>query len=110
METSDPTPDTVFTLSADATSLTVRTGSPRYIGTGGDIELRSGTRQQMHYNSESPMTVGVFTGPVCSTLTENGGAVEVRFTLDFNSAYAMTNTLKVSVKRKTGNKKRTERK
>lgn len=101
---------TEFFVSAD-NAVTICAHPSGFVSTFGNIELRSGVRQQIHNPDGTPVTVGVMTNAVRSTLDKSGGDVEVDYTLDVNSAYAVSNSFKISVCRNKQFRtcKRTER-
>lgn len=63
--------------------------------------LQKGKRHQCHYSTPAgSLLIGVFTDKVNSTLTANGGRLEVSYTLDFNGDLASKNEFIIEIKEK----------
>ena len=72
------------------------TGKRRIIS---QIVLEMGVRHHCHYNNEFSdlITVGISTRKIKSTLNENGGDVEVDYSIEFNNSVASDNQMYMSI-------------
>lgn len=63
--------------------------------------LQSGKRHQCLYSTPAgDLLIGVFTNKIQSTLTEDGGSLEVSYSLDFNGDLASENEFTINIKEK----------
>lgn len=63
--------------------------------------LEKGRRHQCHYNTiMGGLMIGVFTDTIQANLTDEGGDLWVRYSLDFNSDLASRNEFKINIKKK----------
>jgi uncharacterized beta-barrel protein YwiB (DUF1934 family) len=68
------------------------------------LMLEKGRRHQCLYRTPAgDLTIGVYTKTINSTLDENGGTLEVSYTLDFNTDLVSENSFKITVERKNNN-------
>ncbi len=64
--------------------------------------LELNKRHQCVYNTPAGnMTIGVFTRSLVNHLTENGGMLEVNYTLDFNSDMVSENSFRIKIEKQT---------
>lgn len=69
------------------------------------LVLEKGKRHQCFYNTGfGNMMVGVFTKDIESTLTDEGGQLEVNYSLDINSGLTSLNQIFFDIKKGTGRK------
>ncbi len=65
------------------------------------LMLEKGRRHQCIYQTVAgDLTIGVYTKSMKSTLDENGGTLEVSYTLDFNTDLVSENSFKIKVEPK----------
>ena len=63
--------------------------------------LEKGKRHQCMYQTiEGTLSIGVFTKTLNNNLNENGGSLEVIYTLDFNSDLVSENRFKIDIEKK----------
>lgn len=63
--------------------------------------LQKGVRHQCHYGTVmGDLMIGVFAETIEDELTESGGNLHVKYTLDFNAGLASKNEFKITVKHK----------
>ncbi len=91
-------------------TVTVISDRCRYFSALGNVEFRSGQRQYLHNPERAPLTIGLTTGNIRSTLSDDGGKVEIEYTLDINSAYSVSNKLKLYVRRNKPRRRKTKEK
>lgn len=61
--------------------------------------LEKGIRHMCHYDTGfGGMMVGVFADKISSDLTDTGGSLNVRYTLDINSGFSSLNEIDITVK------------
>lgn len=67
---------------------------------GSRLTLENNRRHQCHYSTVAgDLMIGIFTNKMNIDLNENGGMVEVGYTIDFNSGLVSENEIKISVKK-----------
>lgn len=65
---------------------------------GSQLMLESGKRHQCHYATPAgTMLIGVYTNKMDINLDENGGRMDVVYTLDFDSQAISKNTFKIII-------------
>lgn len=63
--------------------------------------LEKGRRHQCHYRTiAGDLLIGVFTDTIKSSLSDKGGDLYVKYTLDFNSDLVSQNEFKINIKEK----------
>jgi len=65
------------------------------------LMLEKGRRHHCHYKTiMGDLLIGVFTDSIKSSLTDKGGNLWVKYTLDFNSGLVSQNEFKLNIKKK----------
>lgn len=65
------------------------------------LMLQKGRRHQCYYQTPAgELIIGVYTKTMSSTLNENGGRLEVSYTLDFNTDLVSENSFIITVEQK----------
>ncbi|MBQ8514572.1 MAG: DUF1934 domain-containing protein [Ruminococcus sp.] len=88
----------VTTITADGTELVsiVRSGSAN-----SNLVIESGKKHYCLYGTPfGDITVGIFTHKIENSLSENGGSLYLKYTLDVNSAFMSDNEIYLDVCRK----------
>ncbi len=71
--------------------------------TSSQLLLEKGKRHQCMYQTVAgTLSIGVFTKTLNNNLNENGGSLEVVYTLDFNSDLVSENRFKIDIEKKKG--------
>lgn len=70
-------------------------------GNIGQLILESGKRHQCLYDTPvGSMSIGIFTDTVSLDIDENGGKIEIDYTIDFNADFQSDNHMKIILKKK----------
>lgn len=70
-------------------------------GNIGQLILESGKRHQCLYDTPvGSMSIGIYTDTVSLDIDENGGKIEIDYTIDFNADFQSDNHMKIILKKK----------
>ena len=88
--------ETVLNISENGVSME-RTGAFT-----SQLYLEAGKKHMCHYMTPyGDLPLGVYTEDICDNLSENGGTLDLHYTLDLNANFFALNHLKITVKEKS---------
>jgi uncharacterized beta-barrel protein YwiB (DUF1934 family) len=74
----------------------IRTGNSAYAS---DFVIEKGKKHYCHYNTPyGPLVLGIYTHAIENGLTDDGGNLYLKYTIDVNSRYVSDNEIFLSVK------------
>ncbi len=84
----------VLKIDGDCVTLTKRLD-----GRTGQMVFECGKRHQcMYANEVGNLTIGIYTESIVDTITEDGGTLEIEYTIDFNGGFESVNYILITLK------------
>lgn len=87
--------ETEITVTGNKLASIIRRGS-----SSSDLVIEPGKRHHCHYSTPyGEMVIGIYTHSIDNKLSENGGSLYMKYTIDINTSYMSDNEIIMNVKK-----------